>query len=373
MQFSMIFEAQMVDTSRKNEARVLHDCVEQAVLAEAEGFDRIWAVEHHALKWYAHMSAPETFLAYVAGRTSRIRVGHGVVCLPFRMNHPAKVAERIAMLDVLSGGRVDFGIGKGATAQETGLFQTLPEEVDAQLEESARMIPRMWRDEEFEHHGPGMEIPPRPIHPKPFQDPHPPMYMACTRESTLNQAGEWGLGALVLGFGGPEDIAQKNRVYRAAIGRRTAERQIPDTPVEHLSALCPAIVLPDGLEARAVGHRGQRYFTQAISYWYQPGGDARPPSAPPADEDAAAYLRSQGEAVVAYLHEERIEAGTETTGLYNPNHAYGTPEDAIAYVERLAEAGADEVMFLIQMGTVPQEAALETIRQLGREVIPRFR
>jgi alkanesulfonate monooxygenase SsuD/methylene tetrahydromethanopterin reductase-like flavin-dependent oxidoreductase (luciferase family) len=339
MQFSMVFEAQMVDTSRANEAQVLHDCVDQAVLAEAEGFDRIWAVEHHALKWYAHMSAPETFLAFVAGRTSRIRVGHGVVCLPFRMNHPAKVAERVAMLDVLSKGRMDFGIGKGATVQETGLFQTSPEEVDAQLEESARMIPRMWSEEEFEHHGPGMDIPPRPM----------------------------------LGFGGPEDIEQKNRVYRAAIARRTAESQIPDFPVEHLSALCPAIVLPDGDEARRIGHRAQRYFTEAIQYWYQPDDEKGPPSADYEGGDDGQYLSEQGEALVAYLHEERIEAGSEATGLYNPNHAYGTPADAMGYVQRLVDAGADEIMFLTQMGTVPHEVALETIRQLGREVIPHFR
>ena len=113
MQFSMIFEAQIADTSRKREFEIMHECVEQSVLAEEVGFDRIWAVEHHCLKWYAHMSASETFLAYVAGKTERIRIGHGVVCLPFRMNHPVKVAERIGMLDILSKGRVDFGIGKG--------------------------------------------------------------------------------------------------------------------------------------------------------------------------------------------------------------------------------------------------------------------
>jgi len=131
MKFSMIFEAQMVDTSRKNEAQILHDSVEQAVLAEEVGFDRIWAVEHHCLKWYAHMSASETFLAFVAGKTERIRIGHGVVCLPFRMNHPVKVAERVAMLDVLSKGRCDFGIGKGGTEQESGAFQTDRDDIPA--------------------------------------------------------------------------------------------------------------------------------------------------------------------------------------------------------------------------------------------------
>jgi len=373
VKFSMIFEAQTADASRKSEFEIMHDCVEQAVLAEEQGFDRVWAVEHHCLQWYAHMSAPETFLAYVAGKTSRIRIGHGVVCLPFRMNHPVKVAERVAMLDILSKGRVDFGIGKGGTLQEAGAFQTQMEEIPAQLEESGRMIPKMWLAETFEHRSELMEIPSRPIIPKPHQDPHPPMYLACTRETTLNQAGEWGLGALVLGFAGPEDIAQKNRVYRDAVKRRTPKSQMGAFPVEHLSALCPAIVLDDGAKARAIGHRGQRFFTEAIRHWYNPGPDAPPPRAEIADMDDAELLRQQGEQLVAYLHEEKIEVGTEATGLFNPNHAYGTAKDAIGYCERLAEAGADEIMFLIQMGTVPQWAALETIRNLGRHVLPHFR
>ena len=374
MKFSMIFEAQMHDTSPAFEQQVLRDCVEQAVLGEQVGFDRIWAVEHHCLKWYAHMSAPETFLAYVAGKTERIRIGHGVVCLPHRMNHPVKVAERIGMLDVLSGGRVDFGIGKGGTPQEAGAFQTEIDDIPPQLEASARMIPRMWSEDEFEHRDEQIDIPPRPILPKPMQSPHPPMYLACTREQTLNQAGEWGLGALVLGFGGPEDIAQKNRVYREAVKRRTPESQVPDFPVEHLSALCPAIVLDDEAKARAIGHRGQRFFTEAIRYWYNQSGEPLPPPrAELADMDDAEVLRAEGEALVAYLNEERIEVGTESTGLYNPNHAYGTAADATAYVQRLVEAGADEIMFLIQMGTVPQWAALETIRTLGEKVLPQFR
>jgi alkanesulfonate monooxygenase SsuD/methylene tetrahydromethanopterin reductase-like flavin-dependent oxidoreductase (luciferase family) len=373
MQFSMIFEAQTADPTRGGEFRVMHDCVEQAVLAERVGFDRVWSVEHHCLKWYAHMSAPETFLAYVAAKTERIRIGHGVVCLPFRMNHPVKVAERVAMLDILSKGRVDFGIGKGGTAQEAGAFQTQMDEIPAQLEESARMIPRMWREEEFSHRSALIDVPPRPIIPKPYQHPHPPMYLACTRESTLNQAGEWGVGALVLGFAGPEDIAQKNRVYRAAVKRRTPTSQIPEFPVEHLSALCPAIVLDDGAKARAIGHRGQRFFTEAIRHWYNPGADSPPPRPEIADMSDEEALRSVGEHLVAYLNEQKIELGTEATGLYNPNHAYGTADDATRYVARLIEAGADEVMFLIQMGTVPQAAALETIRQLGEKVIPRFR
>ncbi len=235
------------------------------------------------------------------------------------------------------------------------------------------MIPRMWREEYFEHNSPTMKIPKRPIFPKPYQDPHPPMYLACTRESTLNQAGEWGLGALVLGFAGPEDIAKKNQVYRAAIKRRTKTSQIPDFPVEHLAALCPAIVLEDEKKARAIGARGQRYFAEAIRHWYSPGVESPAPRAEIADMTDEEALKAEGEALVAYLHEEKITAGTESTGMFNVNHAYGRVEHAIEYVQRLKEAGADEVMFLIQMGTVPQWAALETIKNLGEQVLPKFR
>ena len=121
MKFSMIFEAQLNHPTAEHEHQVIRDCVDQAVAGEEVGFDRVWAVEHHSLKWYAHMSAPETFLAYVAAKTERIRIGHGVVCMPFGYNHPVRVAERAAMLDVLSGGRLDLGAGRGATLQEMSL------------------------------------------------------------------------------------------------------------------------------------------------------------------------------------------------------------------------------------------------------------
>src|ERR1700739_3712520 len=188
MKFSIIYEAQMVDLSRKSEQQVFHDMVEQSLLAEELGFDCIWAVEHHCLTRYAHMSAPESFLAFIAGATKRIHVGHGVVCLPFKMNHPIKVAERVATLDILSKGRLHFGVGKGGTVQETGAFDSPLGAVTPQVDESMYMIPKMWMQDEFEHHG-LIDIPPRPIHPKPYQDPHPPMYMACSKPDRVKIPG----------------------------------------------------------------------------------------------------------------------------------------------------------------------------------------
>jgi alkanesulfonate monooxygenase SsuD/methylene tetrahydromethanopterin reductase-like flavin-dependent oxidoreductase (luciferase family) len=370
MKFSIIYEAQMVDTSRKNEAQVFQDIVEQSLYAEEMGFDVIWSVEHHSLTQYAHLSAPESFLAFIAGATTRIHVGHGVICLPFKMNHPIKVAERVATLDILSRGRLHFGVGKGGTRQETGAFDTPMELVTPQVDEAMYMIPKMWQEGNFEHHG-LIDIPPRPIHPKPFQDPHPPMYMACTREEALEVAGSRGLGALVLGFSGPDEIAKKNAIYRAAYRNRKPEDQVGFRPTEHLAALCPAIIMDDAEEAKRIGFRGQLFFAKSIHYWY---GNAPKPNVEDLDAELMAQeVEKEKEAFVARLGQDNIPARPNATELYNVNHAYGTVDTAIQYVQRLIDAGADEILFLLQMGTVPHSASMETIKNIGEHLIPHFR
>jgi alkanesulfonate monooxygenase SsuD/methylene tetrahydromethanopterin reductase-like flavin-dependent oxidoreductase (luciferase family) len=371
MKFSIIYEAQMVDTSRKNEAQVFSDMIDQCKLADELGFDVIWSVEHHCLTQYAHLSAPESFLAFVAGATKRIHVGHGVVCLPFKMNHPIKVAERVATLDLLSKGRVHFGVGKGGTIQETGAFDTKLEDVTPQVDESMYLIPKMWMQETIEHHG-LINIPERPIHPKPYQDPHPPMYMACTREEALEIAGSRGLGALVLGFSGPDEIAKKNAIYRKAWKNRKAEDQVGYRPTEHLAALCPAIILDDAAKAKRIGTRGQRFFAESIRYWYA-GGEK--PSVDDLDADVQiAAMEQSKEQIVAYLGQEKIPVTDASISNYHiEEDAYGSVEQAIRYVERLEAAGADEILFLVQMGTVPHEATMETIRNIGEHLIPHFK
>jgi alkanesulfonate monooxygenase SsuD/methylene tetrahydromethanopterin reductase-like flavin-dependent oxidoreductase (luciferase family) len=372
MKFSIIYEAQMVDVSRENEARVFQDMVDQCVLAEEMGFDCIWSVEHHCLTQYAHLSAPESFLAFIAGRTTRIHVGHGVVCLPFKMNHPIKVAERIATLDLLSRGRLHFGVGKGGTIQETGAFGTPMDQVTPQVDESMYMIPKMWMQEVFEHHSNLIDIPSRPIHPKPFQDPHPLMYMACTREDSLRVAGSRGLGALVMGFNGPSEIAERSKVYREAFANRKAEDQVGYRPNEHLAALCATVILDDRERARRIGIRGQRFFAESIRYWYA-GGDK--PSVDDLDAEAQfAELKASEEKLVAFLGEQAIPVTPDARGNYNiADDAYGTPADAIRHVEQLEAAGADEILFLVQMGTIPHEVTMETIRNIGKHLIPHFR
>lgn len=374
MKFSLIYEAQTTDTSRAGDARALIEIVEQAVLAEEVGFDVIWAVEHTALEQYAHMSAPETVLAFIAGKTSRIHVGHGVICLPPAMNHPVKVAERCAALDILSNGRLQVGFGKGGTQQESGTFGYDIEDLPPMIDEAMRLVPRIWTEDVIEHHGRFVDIPPRPIHPKPLQDPHPPLYMACTRDETLTDAGARGIGALVLGFGGPEQVAKKNAMYREAYKQRDPANQVGLRPTEHLAALCPAIVLEDGQEARRIGLRGQRFFMESIAHWNSAGEMPMPePDTWPDDltettEDGTSVVKS-----AIGTEQIKVDFADPSMALLNPNHAYGTVDDCIGYVSRLIEAGADEILFLNQMGTVPQWAMLETIRNIGEQVIPKFR
>jgi alkanesulfonate monooxygenase SsuD/methylene tetrahydromethanopterin reductase-like flavin-dependent oxidoreductase (luciferase family) len=234
------------------------------------------------------------------------------------------------------------------------------------------MIPKMWLDGEFEHKSDLITIPPRPINPKPYQKPHPPMYMACTRDEALEVAGGRGLGALVLGFSGPDEIARKNAIYRKAFRERDPAKQVGFRPNEHLAALCPTIVLEDRAAARRIGLRGQRFFAESINHWY---GGGPPPSTDDLDAaETAREIERDKEQFVAYLGQEKIPV-TElhTANFHIEDDAYGTVSDAIRQVERLEAAGADEILFLVQMGTVPHEATMETIRNIGNHLIPHFR
>src|SRR5438045_7054154 len=160
---------QLVDPTPEREAVLFRNCLEQAVLADALGYHCVWAVEHHGLYEYSHSSAPEVFLSFVAAKTTRIRIGHGVTLLPYRYNHPIRIAERIATLDILSGGRVNWGTGKSSSQVEQQAFETRPEELHAQWLEAVEMIPRMWASDVFEHHGKYFHLPPTQIIPKPVQ------------------------------------------------------------------------------------------------------------------------------------------------------------------------------------------------------------
>lgn len=370
MKFSLIYEAQTVEVSREADHRVFDDIMEQVLVAEDLDFDVIWAVEHHALNQYAHMSSSETFLAFVAGRTRRIGIGHGVVCLPPMMNHPIKVAERISMLDILSGGRVHFGMGKGGTQQEAGCFGYMKPDAVSMIDEMMYLIPRIMVEESLSFDGEWVQFPERSIHPKPLQDPHPPMYLACTGDESLEIAGSRGIGALAFGFGGLDEVARKNDIYRAAWNGRDPADQVGYRSNEHFAALCPVIIDEDREKARRVGLRGQRFFIESLNQWAQghPAPDVE------SWGDDLTSVDADGKMVVLIGSESiQVDFSLPSGALFNPNNAYGTIDDCIHYVQALIDAGADEVLFMTQMGTVPQDIQMQTIRALGEHVIPHFR
>jgi alkanesulfonate monooxygenase SsuD/methylene tetrahydromethanopterin reductase-like flavin-dependent oxidoreductase (luciferase family) len=185
MKFSMIFEAQVEHGTPDVERQAIKNCVEQAVYAEEMGFDGVWAVEHHTLVEYSHMSAPEIFLTAVAAKTSRIRIGHAAVCMPFGYNHPARVAERAAMLDIISDGRLNLGAARGGTAQEMALCGVDPELTVPQLEEALRFIGHCWRGDPRTHWCQGRCR----CHIRPFSWPVPIRRRSSGRLGT--ESGRW--------------------------------------------------------------------------------------------------------------------------------------------------------------------------------------
>ena len=185
-------------------------------LADELGFDQVWAVEHHFLEEYSHCSAPELFLTACAMQTKNIRVGHGiVVCVP-EFNHPIRIAERTAVLDILSGGRLEVGTGRSATWTELGGFRADPDTTKKTWDEFVRCLPKMWTQERFGYQGEFFDAGARDP-PEAYQKPHPPMWVAVTSPGTELDAADRGLGSLGLTFGGFAEQEKKIAEYRRRI------------------------------------------------------------------------------------------------------------------------------------------------------------
>src|SRR5467141_3921053 len=207
MKFGLLYE---METPRPwnalSEYNTYWQALAQIELADRIGIDYVWEVEHHFLEEYSHSSAPEVFLAAASQRTKNIRLGHGIVQTPPPFNHPARVAERIAMLDLVSGGRADFGTGESSSEAELGGFMVDPDEKRAMWEEGLRVAVRCMTETPFTgHSGEFVTMPPRNVVPKPRQKPHPPLWVACSRRDTIHLAAQHGIGALAFAFVDPEE------------------------------------------------------------------------------------------------------------------------------------------------------------------------
>src|SRR5438270_13541850 len=202
MRFGIFYEHQLPRPwEAESEHKLLKDGLDQVELADRLGIDYVWEVEHHFLEEYSHSPAPEVFLAACSQRTNRIRLGHGIVQLPLQFNHTARVAERIATLDLVSDGRVDFGTGEASSEAELGGFLIDRATKRDQWTEAIDAVTRMFVEEPFAgYDGEYVRMPPRNVVPKPLQRPHPPLWVACSRRETIHLAAQKGIGALSFSF-----------------------------------------------------------------------------------------------------------------------------------------------------------------------------
>jgi hypothetical protein len=194
--------------------------------------------------------------------------------------------------------------------------------------------------------------------------------MACSKRDTVKLAAEFGVGALVLGFAGIDEVRDYHELYRNTVETRSGERFVSSIVNNHFCCLLPTIVLDDGKAAFDIGARGQRFFAEAIAHWY---GGGPPPNEDTEHDDNIAEVARSRDRMVAKLHEANVPVRPAPTATYNIDHAYGTADYAAQFVEQLQDVGVDEIMCMTQMGTVPQDVCMETIRQWGENIIPKFR
>jgi len=352
MKFGIFYEHSVLKPwDDYSEHRVLKQGVEQVEVADEVGFDQVWEVEHHFLEEYSHSPAPEVFLSYCAARTSRIRLGHGIALMLPPVNHPARVAERAATLDILSDGRLEMGTGRSATWTELGGFRCEPDHTKEMWDECTRAIVKMWGTENFSWSGKHFAMPPRNIIPKPLQKPHPPLWVAVQSPETAVQAGERGMGMLGVTLGAPLDYQQMVKDYRRAI--RTCE-PVGEFVNEQVNGVAFMFCGEDDAEAKTVGGMAAMQFMTRAAHLVGVGGIY--PSPAYHAHSSAAPLRTRPGDVVGPVRE-----GTPI----------GDPEYCIKQLKWWEEVGVDRMCFLLNAGeTIPHEKTLESLRLFASEVIP---
>src|SRR5262245_7541454 len=222
MKLGIFYELQLPRPWREDsEYELIQNALAEVELADKLGYDYAGEVEHHFLEEYSHSSAPEVFLGAASQRTNRIRLGHGIIQLT--TNHPARVAERVSTLDLVSHGRVELGIGEGSTTTELHPFDRRFRDKREVWEDAVRALIPMFGDAPVEYHGAHFNFPLRNVLPKPFQKPHPPLWVACSRRDTIEMAGRWGMGALGFQFVSADEAQAWVHAYYNGYTKRPAK------------------------------------------------------------------------------------------------------------------------------------------------------
>jgi len=352
VKFGLFYEHQLPQPWEEgSELHLYQQALEQVETADRLGIDYVWEVEHHFLEEYSHSSAPEVFLAACSQRTKRIRLGHGITLMPPRYNHPARVAERIAALDLVSQGRVDWGTGESATALELEGFGIDATEKNAMWQEATEQAANMLVMRPYPgYRGRYFEMPCRNLVPKSVQKPHPPMWVACSRRETIHRAARHGLGALTFAFVEPEQAAHWVTEYYDII------KSSDCVPIGHAVNANVAIVSgmschPDEQEAIRRGLDGFRFFGYALGYvgiygQHRPG----------VSDVWAKFLEVR----------DSLPDNAGRGGI-------GTPDQVAAHLSRYEKVGIDQVIFVQQSGKNKHEHICESLEIFAERVLPEFR
>lgn len=372
MKFGLFYEHQLPRPwTPESDRQLLLDALDQVELADRVGFDYIWEVEHHFLEEYSHSSAPEVFLAAASQRTTRIRLGHGIIQTAPKFNHPVRTAERVSTLDLISGGRVEFGSGESSSEAELGGFGIDFATKRDQWEEGLRVAIRAMTEHPFTgHDGTYCQVPPRNVVPKPYQQPHPPLWVACSRRDTILLAARHGIGALSFAFIDPEEARRWVHDYQQIFANECVPIGRAVNPT--IACVTPMMLHDDESTALQRGLEGANFFGYSLAHYYVFG--AHRPGETDVWEEFVTRRAEHGYSpeIEAALAQDRLGAKVasgDNTGLRG---AIGTPDQVRSFLRRYEDAGVDQVIFVLQAGRNRHEDIMESIQRFGDEILPEF-
>lgn len=352
MHFGLFYEHQAPGpVSPERDQRVLQTALDELELADRLGFDYAWVVEHHFLEEYSHSSAPEVFLGALSQRTKRMRLGHGICVMPPKVNHPARVAERLATLDLLSGGRIEWGTGESGTAMELegfGVDPDLKKDMWAEATEQCANMMVMHPYPGFE--GEHFSMPPRNLVPKPLQRPHPPLWLACSRRDSILRAAENGMGALVFGFAAPEQAGKWVDEYYEII-KSDRCKPIGHAVNANLAIVTALSVNHDEQEAIRRGEEGFKFFGYSLGHY------------------ASFGVHTPGDSKV---WENFVPAAPNIENNHGAG-GIGTPEQVYQHCRGYADVGVDQIIFVQQTGNCSHQHICESLTLFSQEVMPRVK
>lgn len=349
MQFGIFYEHQLPRPwVEDSEYRLLQEALEQVELADRLGIDYAWEVEHHFLEEYSHSSAPEVFLAACSQRTKQIRLGHGIVLMPSNFNHPARVAERISTLDLISDGRVEWGTGSSSSRSELEGFGINPQQKHLMWEESVREAAKMMVMEPYlGFRGQSFTMPMRNVVPKPLQKPHPPLWLACSNRETIKIAARYGMGALTFAFIDPKSAKHWVDEYYETF--RQECNPIGRTVNPNIAIVAGFMLHEESEEAIRRGAENFQFFGYALSHFYISGSH-----------------------VPGRFHIwEDFQRNKPTR--YEPTVGIGSPDQVCRNLEVLEAAGVDQVVFVQQAGNNQHEHICDSLELFAEQVMPAFK